>query len=74
MVVPDPWRGGDHRQASEGNCDDAPCEHDFRDVLHGMVLEVAHYRKDEPSYAGRSAAGVNATNVLQERSEPDPEP
>ena len=74
MVVPDPWRGGDHRQACEGNSDDTPCEHDFRDVLHGMVLEVAHYREDEPSNAGRCTSGVNATNVLQECSEPDPEP
>ena len=66
MVCPNPWRGGEHRNATSRHSDDAPAENDLWRVFCDVILEVAHNDKDEPGDAGRGTARVNTADVLQE--------
>ena len=74
VEVTNPRRGRNHGDSSEGHRDDAPPEHDLGRVVRDVVLKVSHDGEDEPCDARRRTAGVNAANVLQERSPRDPEP
>ena len=74
LEVTNPRRGRNHGDSSEGHRDDAPAEHDLGRVVCDVGLEVSHDGEDEPRNTRRRTAGVDAADVLQERSPRDPEP
>lgn len=66
VVSTDPRGSSHHGDNTDYNCDNTPGQSDRRSMQRHMVLEGSDDDEDKPGDTGSSAAGVNATNVLDE--------
>lgn len=66
MVRPDPRSSGNHGHDCDDHRNNAPREYDLGCMFRNMVLECANNNVDEPGNAGCGAAGVDASEMLQE--------
>ena len=71
MVRTDPRSGGNHGDHSNDDTENTPGEDGRRSVLDMAVLEGADDGVDEPGNAGGGAAGVDASEMLQETGQED---